>query len=393
MTPAARIAAAIEVLDEIGDAGRAEAALKTWARGHRFAGSKDRAAIRDHVFDVLRAKRSLACHGGGNDGRALMMGLLRRDAADIDAAFSGEGYGPDPLSLSEREHLKAVPEMTIVQEADLPDWLWAQWSESLGDEALAVAKMLQSRAPISLRVNMRRTTRDDAIAALAVDGITALGVDDVKTALQVTQNERRIKMSASYMDGRVELQDVASQMSVMDLSLPCPSRILDYCAGGGGKALALADLYDADVIAHDIAPQRMNDLPDRAERAEVRIQVCQPGQLSKTEPFDLVFCDAPCSGSGTWRRAPEAKWQLTPELLSHYNDMQAEVIESAARKVADGGTLVYATCSVLHCENEHIIDSFLSDNAGWTIVDQWRLQPTAIHDGFFRSVLQQKKDR
>jgi len=156
MTPAARVAAAIEILDEIGPVGKAEQALKSWARNNRYAGSKDRAAIRDHVFDVLRARRSLGAFGGGQTGRALMLGLLRRQGDEIADIFSGEGYGPAALEAHELAMLETAPDLSLPEQADLPDWLWPLWCDSLGDDAMAAARALQTRAPISLRVNTRR---------------------------------------------------------------------------------------------------------------------------------------------------------------------------------------------------------------------------------------------
>ena len=387
MTPAARIAAAAEVLDEIGTMGRAEPALKAWSRGNRYAGSKDRAAIRDHVFDVLRARRSLAKLGGGNTGRALMLGLLRRQGANIDAFFSGDGYGPAVLEAHEQATLAETPEMTDAEQADLPDWLWPIWADSLGATAMTTAQALQDRAPISLRVNLRRATIDNAQDILRQDAVKTCKVDKVNTALQVLENERRIKMSTAFMDGLVELQDVASQMAIQGFDLGKNSRVLDYCAGGGGKALAFADQYDAHIVAHDIAPQRMADLPDRAARAGVVVAHCATDALSAQTPFDLVFCDAPCSGSGTWRRTPDAKWQLTNQLLSEYNRMQDDALSAASRYVSDNGTLVYATCSVLRSENQDRIDAFLAAHEGWIVSETWQLAPNEIHDGFFRTVL------
>ena len=387
MTPAARIAAAADILDEIGPDGKAETTLKTWAREHRFAGSKDRAAIRDHVFDVLRAKRSLGALGGGQTGRALMLGLLRRQGADIGALFSGNGYGPTQLAPHEQDALAHVPDLSPAQQADIPDWLWPIWVGDLGEQAVEIGIVLQSRAPISLRVNLRRGSVGSAQAALAEDGVQTRTVADVKTALQVTEKERRIKVSEVFLDGYVELQDIASQKAVAGFTLPENATVLDYCAGGGGKALAFADMYDVTVIAHDIAAKRMVDLPLRAARAGVEIETLTTGELSKVGPCDLVFCDAPCSGSGTWRRTPDAKWQLSEELLFKYNALQDDALANAARYVAQDGTLVYATCSLLRCENDDRITAFLSAHADWVLEAQWQLRPTSEHDGFFRAIL------
>ena len=304
MTPGARVAAAIAVLDAIRAGAAAEQALTGWARASRFAGSKDRAAVRDHVFDVLRTRRSL----GDGDGRSLMIQLALRDGWDLDALFSGEGHAPAAVSVDERAK-PALPNAAAA--CDLPDWLWPEWSKSLGANAEGVARVLQSRAPVFLRVNSRRATREAAAAMLAEDGIATRAHPTVPTCLDVTGNPRQIKTAAAYLQGVVELQDAASQWAVGLLPLAGAARVLDYCAGGGGKALAFADQSEAAVYAHDIAPQRMRDLPERAGRAGVEITILTRNEAQRLAPFDLVFCDAPCSGAGTWRRTPDAKWQLT----------------------------------------------------------------------------------
>ncbi len=382
MTPAARYAAAIEVLDLIHDGGSAEQVLTTWARQNRFAGSKDRAAIRDHVYDVLRQWHSVAGLGGGNNGRAWVLGLLRKQGLDPNTVFGAGGYGPEALS-AEEEALPNV-EMSPSGAADIPDWLWPMWSADLGDEAGPVAKVLQDRAPIGLRVNLRRGTVAAAQAVLAQDDIGTRVIDDVKTALEVVENPRRVAQGHAFQTGLVELQDIASQRAMLTVAPYVGESVLDYCAGGGGKALALADLTDAQVVAHDIAPQRMADIPTRAARAGVNITVTEAPQK---QAFDLVLCDAPCSGSGTWRRTPHAKWQLTEARLKELGEMQRDVIESGAESVATGGMLAYATCSVLRCENDAIVADFLARHHGFTLVSQEQLLPCAEHDGFFLAMM------
>ncbi len=380
MTPGARVAAAIAVLDAIRAGAAAEQALTGWARSSRYAGSKDRAAVRDHVFDVLRARRSL----GDGDGRSLMIQLALREGWDVDALFSGEGHAPAAASPQER----AKPDLpTDAAACDLPDWLWPEWLESLGPKARAVAEVLQTRAPVFLRVNTRRANRQDAAAMLADDGIVTVPHPQVATCLEVTENPRRIKTSATYLDGIVELQDAASQWAVGLLPLQAAATVLDFCAGGGGKALAIADLSDAAIFAHDIAPQRMRDLPERAGRAGVDIKILTPDAVRRQAPFDLVFCDAPCSGAGTWRRTPDAKWQMAPERLASLMQSQDEVLTAAKSLVAPGGALAYATCSVLQCENSERIQAFLDRTPGWVVVQQETRLPDAAGDGFYLAIL------
>lgn len=386
MTPAARYAGAIDVLDRMEDGVTAERALKAWGRENRYAGSKDRAAVRDHVFSVLRQKRSAAFAGGGGSARALVLGLLRLQGIDPNKVFGAGGYAPAALTDLDAD-MPSEPAPEAVQ-MDLPDWLWTVWQADLGEAAIQSAIALKSRGPISLRVNLRRGTPDAAIAALAQDGVIATRTANSETALQVTENERRIATSAAYLNGIVELQDLASQQAIAAMDTSAAYKILDYCAGGGGKALALVDISDAQVYAHDIAPERMVDLGPRADRAGVTVKTIGTQEISQHGPFDIVFCDAPCSGSGTWRRTPEAKWVMTEEKLREFNGLQGEVIQNGAHHVGPSGTLVYATCSVLKAENHDVVERFLSNASDWTCVVQKQRLPDALGDGFYFAILQ-----
>ena len=384
MTPGARVAAAIEVLDQIRAGVAAEPALTAWGRTHRFAGSKDRAAIRDHVFDVLRARRSLS----DGSGRDLMIRLLVRDGWDVDAYFDGVGHAPAPLDDDERAALGEPLVLTDAAASDIPDWLWPQWCESLGKIAGPAAQAGQARADVFLRVNLRRTTRQAAADALLAQDIDTQPHPTVQTCLRVTRNPRRVKTSDAFTQGLVELQDASSQFAISAVSVPTGGRILDYCAGGGGKALALADQQDALVFAHDIAPRRMADLPARAGRAQVQIATLSSKDVTAQAPYDLVFCDAPCSGSGTWRRTPDAKWQLTQDRLVDLQEMQDDVLAKAAPLVARGGVLAYATCSVLACENDQRIARFRAANPKWDIVARHHLVPGPDGDGFYLCLME-----
>lgn len=379
MTPGARVSAAIEVLDRVRAGEPAEKALTNWARGARYAGSKDRAALRDHVFSVLRCWRSCAARGGGADGRALMLGSLRGQGIDPDEIFTGEGHAP--ARLTEAERVAGVPDKAAAR--DLPDWLWPQFEASLGPTAEAAAAALRLRAPIMLRVNARRATREAALARLAAEGVVAQPVDIAKTALQVLEGERKITTSQCYAEGWIELQDGSSQAAMEVLDVPEGARVLDYCAGGGGKALALAARVDGAFFAHDAAPQRMRDLPVRAARAGAEVRLVTQPEGS----FDVVLCDAPCSGSGTWRRSPEAKWALTPTRLTELTEIQRQILSKAASLVAPGGLLAYATCSVLDAENQEVISRFSRDNPEWALQGAQRWPISEAGDGFYLAQL------
>lgn len=387
MTPAARVAAAIEILDMIGDGLPAEQVLTRWGRGNRFAGSKDRAAIRDYVFDVLRVQRSAAWFGRASTGRGLMIGLLRAQGIDPDTLFTGEGHAPAPLVDYEIE--LASGEMPTEDEWNLPDWLISRFESSLGDRAADTARALQGRAPITLRVNTSKTNTSDAILMLQEAGVKGVANPLSPTALTVVEGPRRIRNSSAYLEGFVELQDASSQ-AVVD-ALPQAARVLDYCAGGGGKSLGLAARSDVRVFAHDIEPARMRDLPLREARAGVEITQLGTGDLAGQGPYDLVLVDAPCSGSGSWRRAPEAKWRLTPESLEQTMRVQDEILDAAAQLVTPNGTLAYATCSILNEENSARVEAFLERHKDWRCTWEHTYDVTDLGDGFYTAHLTQRK--
>jgi len=387
MTPGARVAAAIEVLDAIRAGGAAEQALTGWARGARYAGSKDRAAVRDHVFHVLRRWRSCAALGGGEAGRALMLGALRDRGDDPAQLFTGEGHAPAPLGPDEVA-LGRPP--TGAEARDLPDWLWPHVDRSLGGDAGRVAEALRHRAPVMLRVNLSRLSRPEARARLAAEGIVTEPVEIARSALHVLEGERKVAQSVSYAEGLVELQDASSQAAMERLALPLGARVLDYCAGGGGKVLALAARADAAWFAHDIAPQRIAHLPPRAARAGAEVTVLSTGALGHAAPFDLVLCDVPCSGSGTWRRSPEAKWRLTPERLAELTWVQADILARAAALVAPGGRLVYTTCSVLDVENQEVTGDFTATVPSWKVTDSCHWPICDSGDGFYLAQIERE---
>lgn len=349
MTPAARIAAAIEVLDRYLAGTAAEKALTGWARRARYAGSGDRAVVRDHVYDAIRHLRSDAALGGAQTGRGLILGAVRRIGGDPEMFFTGAPYAPTGLSDAERQ-AGHVPE-GLAERFDVPDWLWPQFSAGLGAAAIGAAQVLQTRAPVHLRVNLLKGDRPVAITALASDGVICEAHPLTETALLVVQGNRRIRQSAAYDDGLVELQDAASQAVVEALPLRHGMRVLDYCAGGGGKALAMAARARIELFVHDKTPERMRDLPGRAARAGVKVTQLDTDELARSAPFDLVLCDVPCSGSGAWRRSPEGKWALTRARLDELVDIQGTILHTAAGLTGPAGVLAYATCSLLAVEN------------------------------------------
>ncbi|RLL62846.1 RsmB/NOP family class I SAM-dependent RNA methyltransferase [Paenirhodobacter hankyongi] len=385
MTPAARLAAAIAILDQLRDGTPAERALTNWGRASRFAGSGDRAAVRDHVFDVLRCRGSFAALGGGESGRALVLGLARAQGLDLASLFTGEGHAPAPLTEAEAARLaQPVPDAGALADLDWPDWLRPQLQADLGADYGAVSARMRARAPVFLRVNLARGDRAAVQAALAAEGIATRPHPLAETALEVIEGARRIQASEAYREGLVELQDAASQAAIALVPVAAGMRVLDFCAGGGGKALALAACAPAARIeAHDVDPGRMRDIPVRAARAGARISTVAPGRLGRE--YDLVLVDAPCSGSGTWRRTPEAKWRLTPERLETLCTLQAQILREAAARVAPGGRLLYMTCSLLSVENTAQAAAFARET-GWHMDEERRFTPLDGGDGFFAAL-------
>lgn len=379
MTPAARVAAAIDILDSILDGTPAEKALTGWARRSRFAGSKDRAAIRDWVFTALRRRNTAAALGGALTGRGLMLGVLRQEQQDIAAFFTGEGYGPSALTEAE----KTRPE---IQDAplDLPDWAIAPLRCDLGNAFDATAEGLRHRAPVSVRVNTAKTTVDTARAALAEDGIICRSTSVAATALIVEEGERRIQNSAAFSEGWIEMQDAGSQAIALELPVATGARVLDYCAGGGGKSLAVAARGVTGMKAYDANQARLKDLPSRAARAGADITCI--GEPPAKDRFDLVIADVPCSGSGAWRRQPETRWRMQHSDLADLRDLQSEIIYKTQQLVDCGGSYAYITCSLFEAENERQMDVHFADTKVWEVTKKKRWDVGPENDGFFLAV-------
>ena len=334
--------------------------------------------MRDIVFDAVRQRRSALARAGGGGGRALVLGVALNRGA-LPEGWNGEGHAPAPLTAAEAGRLGFVPDPADLR--DLPDWLWQVLDASLGADAERVAEALRHRAPIHLRVNRARASVDQVRGALAAKGIGAEPVEGVDTALSVITNPRKIKQSRPFLDGWIEMQDAASQALALAFARAVPrgARVLDYCAGGGGKSLALA-AEGLSVSAHDKDLARMSDIPLRAERAGARVEVLKGAPRGT---WAGVLVDAPCSGSGSWRRAPEAKWTLTPQRLDELARLQASILDTAQGLVAPGGVLAYATCSVFAAENGAQVAGFVARHKGWACVETFQTLPGPGGDGFF----------
>lgn len=368
------------VLDKVLAGEAAEKALVNWARGSRFAGSGDRHAVRDLVFNALRQMRSAAALGGSDTGRGLMLGVLRAQGVDPSTLFTGEGHAPAPVTEDE-----APREMTELEALDCPDWLAPHLQTALGADFAPVMRIMQARAPVFLRVNTHKSDLARAEHSLSTEDIKTRRHPLSPTALEVLEGDRKVGTSAAFSEGWIELQDVASQAVVDALPLKNGHKVLDYCAGGGGKSLAMAAKAKIEVVAYDVDPRRMVDLQPRAKRAGVKISLA--AGKGPQGVFDLVLADAPCSGSGSWRRAPEARWRFDAERLAELCALQDVVMEGAKAHVAAGGALAYATCSLLDEENGDRVTAFLAQNPDFTLEKTLKLTPLDGGDGFYLAVL------
>ena len=336
------------------------------------------------MFGCLRRRASLFHASGARTGRGLVAGFTALEAShpQVKALFTGDGHAPAPLSEAETQALFG-PLRDADAEAcyDLPSWLIPDFEASLGQDALSVAHKLRDRAPVFLRVNLSRLSRAEAVRLLREEGIVTEPHDSVATALRVTENPRRVAQSPLYMQGLIELQDASSQAACA--GLPEAEEMLDYCAGGGGKVLAYGDRSAARLYAHDANSARLSDLAERAKRAKLSVKTLTTPECVAAGPFDLVLVDAPCSGSGTWRRAPEAKWALTRDGLNDLRAVQANILDAAATLVAEGGCLAYATCSVLEAENMQQVQSLLARSSDFKLTRHDTFLPSQNGDGFF----------
>ncbi len=372
MREGGRIAAAIDVLAEIaGRAQPASEALREWGRAHRFAGAGDRASIGNLVYDALRRRSEIVWRMEADDPRALAIGAasLWRSGAQLEHAFSGDEHAPAPLSDAERAALarpleNAPPEAR----ANIPDWLIPSFHRMFGGVWAEEGAALSQRPPLDLRVNTLVADRDKALKALARMEPQPTPCSPVGVRFPAGAGASRtpnIVIEMPYQKGWVEVQDEGSQCAALLAGAQPGMQVLDYCAGAGGKTLALAAAMEnkGQLFAYDSDRARLAPIHERLRRARVRnAQVRSPGadMDDLKGRMDLVLVDAPCTGSGVWRRHPDAKWRLTPRALQRRMAEQDAVLAEAAQFVKPGGALVYVTCSLLPEENADCISVFLS---------------------------------
>jgi 16S rRNA (cytosine967-C5)-methyltransferase len=375
MRTGARIKAAIEVLDEVMSRHRpAAGALADWGKSHRFAGSGDRAAIGNLLYDALRRKRSLAAQMGSDVPRAVVLAAALRalglTPAAVAASADGSPHAVEPLSEAEQEGLSRAPpaDAPVSVRGDFPDWLEASFERAFGAAAAEEGAALAQRAPVDLRVNGLKADRDKVMRALARFSPAATPYSPVGIRLPAPDGPGRqpnVEAEPGHGKGWYEVQDEGSQIAALMAGAGPRKQVLDVCAGAGGKTLAFAALMrnTGQVYAYDDDPQRLRPIFERLKRAGARnVQVLAAGDTSALAAlgprFDVVFIDAPCTGTGAWRRRPDAKWRLRPASLAQRVEEQRALLALAAPLVKPGGRLVYVTCSVLPEENVDQLASF-----------------------------------
>ena len=384
MTPNARIASAILIIDSIIAGDPAEKVLTNWARKSRFAGSSDRSAVRDIVYDCLRSLNSFGTLGGNKTGRGVIIGYLLFSNKEPNLFFNGIGYGPSELTPSELSHIDLTQnESSPLEVLDFPDCLLDELKDSLGESFYSVNKTLKQRAPFYIRVNLSKATLDEVQLILRDEGIETELDDTCVTALKVLSNPRKVKQSDAYKTGLLDIQDLNSQISCRTIPVKNGWKLLDFCAGGGGKSLALSDRFSGTIDAYDKDFLRMKDIPVRSDRAGVRINLLSNDDIRTVSSYDLVICDVPCTGSGAWRRNPDAKWTLTTDNYETLKKTQQEIFDDASKLVSGNGVLVYMTCSLLKAENSDQVEAFLLRNSDWEVVFQESFPLSNSGDGFF----------
>lgn len=386
-----RLQAAIEVLSET-EAGKRPASdvLKDWGAAHRFAGAGDRAVIGNIVYDALRRRLSIAWRMDDDGARALAFGALLvdggMDCAKIDAALDGDKFAPEPLEAARREAWKSRDILAAPAhvQADVPEWCAPSLEALFGMRWIDEGRALATRPPVDLRVNSLKASPEQTLSAVEKAG--AVPAPFLKQALRIPPIEAlgrhpNVQGDKAFLDGWFEVQDLGSQLAALFAGAKPGEQVLDYCAGAGGKTLALAARMgnSGQIHAYDAERTRLSPMHERLQRAGVRNTQVH-GTLEELEPFagkmDLVLTDAPCTGSGTWRRRPDAKWRLNDQQLERRVQDQQDVLDSARRFVRPGGRLAYVTCSLFAEENTRQVARFLSQNPDFT-----ETAPRALWEG------------
>ncbi len=430
MTPSARLQATLEVLDLIEKMPRpADALISGYFRARRYIGSKDRGEISRLAYAVMRHRARLdwwmekVKANQGTRERLLAYKTLvdREKAENLEEAFSGKKYAPSPLSDEERNILQRLkghtlehPDMPEAVAVECPPWAEKGLRQRFGKHFACSMRALLEPAPLDLRVNTVKVSRVCVLEELAKLGIEAEACRLSPWGIRIGERLALEKLPM-LRDGRAEIQDEGSQLVAMLVDAKPGQRVVDFCAGAGGKTLAIAAQMEnkGRIVACDVLEKRLKRSTERFRRAgphniEVKPLASErdPWVKKHKESFDRVLVDAPCSGTGTWRRNPDQRWRFLGPGLDALAALQAEILESAARLVKPGGRLIYATCSLLAAENEEQIDNFLLRNGKFEVLPvketgcmcdksldgpYLRLAPYPdMTDGFFAAIMVKK---
>lgn len=378
----------IEILDTYLNEAKIDFVLRKWAIKHRFAGSSDRRKIKDIIFDIIRQKKSCEHVGGGFSGRNLLIGYLKLKGTELSSVFDNSKFGPEELTIKEQNINVDLSNLSNIYELDFPSWLIPILRRSLLNEFSNVVKALRNRSHIQLRVNLKKISRLNAMKKLQKNNIECEINELCSTALNVLNGAQHILTSQCFENGFVELQDAGSQLVSELIEINYNDKVLDMCAGAGGKSLSIscgAEL-DATYFAWDINFDRMKDIDARSKRAGVKIE--KVIKLSSKSFYNKIIIDAPCSGSGSWRRDPEGKWRLDEDILDNYVKTQRELILKGLKLLAPRGQILYITCSILDIENGKLIDDLISSVLSLRLVRSISLVPSSKSDGFYGAVLE-----
>jgi 16S rRNA (cytosine967-C5)-methyltransferase len=385
MTPAARLSAAIELIETI-DAQRVPAAkaLKEWGTAHRYAGSGDRAAISGLLWDVLRRRASSAWIMDADTPRARTLGMLKLERGmDVEAIGNlchGERFAPEPLSAGERAALssRTLDDAPPHIAGDYPEWLDGHLAQAFGEDRVAEATAMASRAPLDLRVNTLKAKREKILGSIKHLGAEPTPWSPIGLRIELGADARNpgIHAEEDFIKGSIEVQDEGSQLAALLSAARPGEQVIDLCAGAGGKTLALAAMMQGKgrLIATDHDKRQLAPIYERLSRAGVHnADVRTPKGPNDTlgdihASADLVLIDAPCTGTGTWRRNPDAKWRMRPGALEVRLKDQIEVLDRAAALVKPGGRIAYITCSVLPPENGEQVRAFTARHPEFAVV-------------------------
>ena len=392
--------AAIFILDEFLAGQNLNAILSRWAKSNRYAGSSDREAIRNIVFDILRVKKTftfiLRKEKQLTNGRALVFLYAVLHSMPLNDIFTGQKYGPDKLNVYEKEFFEIAKKnndrgFELVD--NIPDFLIAEFKRSLRSKFNNVMRLLEKRAPVSIRVNSLKSDMSSILEVLSLEGIDGKISQKVRYGIEIVGNPRRLTQIQIFKDGYFEVQDLHSQKIIEGLPINEDTNILDYCAGAGGKILGIACLLKGNgrFFVHDIDKNKLIEADLRAERAGIKLKRFNSDNMQMHHnSFEYILADVPCSGSGAWRRNPQQKWRITPDSLKEILNRQITILNEVKDLVKKSGFLFYITCSFLKIENEDVVDKFLIQNKNFSLSNKKNIFIDAHGDGFFCAALQKK---